>query len=96
MEKKSFIPVEQFCELYHIEFSFIHHLKDYGLIEMEIIDQNEFIRMDHLSRIEKMIRLHEDLGVNFEGIDIIDQLLMRLEEMQSELTQIKNKLRFYE
>jgi hypothetical protein len=96
MEKKSFIPVEQLCELYHIEFSFIHNLKDYGLIEMEVIDRTEFIRTDHLSRVEKMIRLHQDLGVNFEGIDIIDHLLERLEEMHNEITHIKNKLRFYE
>ncbi|MFT5306794.1 MAG: hypothetical protein ACI89M_002321 [Chitinophagales bacterium] len=36
------------------------------------------------------------MDLNIEGIDVVFNLLQKVETMQNELTQWQNKLRFYE
>ncbi|MFT4968816.1 MAG: hypothetical protein ACI9O4_000549 [Chitinophagales bacterium] len=43
-----------------------------------------------------MIRLRQEMDLNIEGIDVVFNLLQKVETMQNELTQWQNKLRFYE
>lgn len=96
MNTKDLIPIEQFCEIYEIEFSFINSLNDFGLIELTYIDKNEFIALEKIQVIEKIIRLHNDLGVNFEGIDIITNLMQKIDTLQKRLNTIENQLNIYE
>lgn len=96
MNTKDLIPIEQFCKIYEIEFSFINSLNDFGLIELTYIDKNEFIALEKIQVIEKIIRLHNDLGVNFEGIDIITNLMQKIDTLQKRLNTIENQLNIYE
>ncbi|MDO9136514.1 MAG: chaperone modulator CbpM [Lutibacter sp.] len=43
-----------------------------------------------------MIRMHLDLNINIEGIDIAFNLLQKIDELENELISIKNRLRIYE
>jgi hypothetical protein len=61
-----------------------------------IIEEKEFVPEEELVLLEKMIRLHHELDINFEGVEAISYLLMRMEKMQQELTEVKNRLRLYE
>jgi hypothetical protein len=67
-----------------------------GLIQIEIIEQNQFIHQDQIRDLEKIIRLHNELNVNLEGIDIVFNLLEKERELRNELNTLKNKLRLYE
>ncbi len=96
MNTKDLIPIAQFCEIYKIEFSFINSLNDFGLIELTYVDKDEFIALEKIQEIEKIIRLHDDLGVNFEGIDIITNLMQKIDTLQKRLNTIENQLNIYE
>ena len=96
MQEENLIPANEFCLHYNIEGSFINSLQDYGLIEFTIIDDNPFIAATQLTELEKLLRLHYDLDINLEGIDVIIHLLKRLESMQEEMAVLKNRLRLYE
>ncbi len=96
MSTKELIPIEQFCKIYEIEFSFIHSLNEFGLIEITYIDKAKFIEIEKIQEVEKMIRLHNDLGVNFEGIDIIFNLIQKIDSLQNRLNSIQNQLNIYE
>lgn len=96
MNTKDLIPIAQFCEIYEIEFSFINSLNDFGLVELTYINKNEFIALEKIQDIEKIIRLHNDLGVNFEGIDIITNLMQKIDTLQKRLNTIENQLNIYE
>jgi len=96
MNTKDLIPIAQFCEIYEIEFSFINSLNDFGLIELTYIDKNKFIALEKIQDVEKIIRLHNDLGVNFEGIDIITNLMQKIDTLQKRLNTIENQLNIYE
>lgn len=96
MDTRNLIPIKQFCERYEIEFSFINSLNEYGLIEITYIEKDQFIELEKINEVEKMIRLYHELGVNLEGIDIITNLLKRIENLQNEINTIQNKLNIYE
>lgn len=96
MKKEQLIPTHILCSQYNIEISFVDRLNKMGLIEIEIVEENEFIHFDQLSNLEKIIRLHSELDVNLEGIDIVLNLLEKERLLKQELTLLKNKLRLYE
>lgn len=96
MNLEKFIPIDQLCTLYKVEMSFFSNLNEFGLIRVETIEKSLCVHQDQIYDIEKMIRMHKDLNINFEGIDAVYNLLKKINELQLELTDIKNKLRLYE
>ena len=96
MDNSNLILVDEFCVLHEIESTFISDLKNYGLITVVLHEADEYLDHDQLPLLEKLIRLHYDLQVNMEGIDIIYNLLEKIETLQSDLIQSQNKLRRFE
>ncbi len=94
--EKNLIEITTLCSTYEIEFSFIDALYKTGLIQIVIIEQEQFIDQDQISDLEKMIRLHHELNVNIEGIDVVFNLLKKEKELREELIALKNRLRIYE
>lgn len=92
MKTKKLILIEQFCTYHKVPVSFINTLFEYDLIEVVEIKEKFFLEVEKLHQVEKMMRLHYDLGVNFEGIDAIYNLLKQLELLQSEVMLLNNKL----
>jgi plastocyanin domain-containing protein len=96
MANENLIPVEEFCTIHKIEFSFIHSLNEFGLIEIITVEETSYIQQEQISSLEKLMRPHYDLEINLEGIDAIAHLLKRVENMNEEMIALKNKLRLYE
>lgn len=93
--EEQLIPTQEFCAHHHVEMKFIYSLRDYGLIEMISDEGNDYISADKLNELEKIIRLHYDLDVNMEGIDVILHLLKQLDDTEHELNRLKSELKFY-
>ena len=91
MEKDELIPAKDFCIYHNIEYSFISSLEDSGLISITSVEHATYIPADEIQKLEKFIRLHYDLDINLEGIETINHLLEKIEEMQREILQLKNK-----
>lgn len=96
METRDLILIEHFCANYELELSFIDSLHEFGLIEVIIHEDNKYIHQEQLNEVEKMMRMHYDLDINMEGIDVISHLLKRMNSLQKELIETQNKLRLYE
>jgi len=96
MNKNPLISTRTICSHYNIEISFVDTLNKMGLIQIEIIEQNQFIHQDQIGNLEKIIRLHNELNVNLEGIDVVLNLLEKERELRNELNVLKSKLRLYE
>ena len=90
------ISTAEFCDHYHIEYSFITSLEQSGLIEIKKIEEIPFIDIDSINQLEKYMRLHYDLDINLQGIEAIIHLLNRVENMKQEIIELKNRLRIYE
>jgi chaperone modulatory protein CbpM len=66
------------------------------LIELVTISEQPCIPEESLHDLEKMLRLHRELDINFEGIDTIFHLLRKVEDLQAELSKVKGRLGLYE
>src|SRR5437868_1586752 len=93
METADMILLDEFCKSHQLEISFIHTLEDHGLIQIMQIEQTLWIPTEELPRLEQMVRLHQELNVNPEGIDIATNLLTRIEELQNEIMELRRRLR---
>jgi hypothetical protein len=96
MENRQLIPVADFCDHYHIAFSFVRSLHDYGLVEFTTVKEVQYLRAEDLTELEKMVHLYYELDINLEGIDAIRHILQRMNKLQEELNSLKNRLDFYE
>jgi hypothetical protein len=92
MENENLISLHQFCEFHEIENTLVIALNEHDLIEIFIVDGESYIHSDSIHILEKIIRLHHDLSINFEGIDVIVQLIDKINSLQEELIELKKKL----
>lgn len=96
MDGQKFISVVHLCDMYHTEVSFFQELNEIGLIEIVTEEDNLYLHQDALFDVERIIRLHQELHVNIEGVDVVLNLLEKVEHLQDELHRTKNRLRLYE
>jgi len=96
MKRKDFIPIVQLCEHYSVEISFFDELHEEGLISITTLEQTSYLHQDKISDLEKMIRIHQELNINTEGIDAVFNLLNKIDSLQNELNTLHNRLRLYE
>jgi hypothetical protein len=96
MHKEHLISAIEFCTNHEIEISFISSLHETGLIEVVQIDETEYIDESQLVQLERIVRFYYDLGINLEGIETINHLLDRMNDLQGEIITLRNRLRLYE
>jgi len=96
MRIEKFIPLETLCTHYNVQLSFFSNLNEIGLIEIQTVEQIQYIHQDSIHEIEKMIRIHQELNVNLEGIDVVFNLLQEIDSLKKELVSVRNRLRLYE
>ncbi len=96
MEKDQLIATDQFCTYYNVSGSFVESLLDLGLVETVRVQEVQYLHVTHLHEIERMVRLHDDLEINPQGIEAVHLLLKRIGYMQDEILRLRNRLRFYE
>ena len=96
MNLDNLIPVATLCTHYNVEMPFFGQLNEMGLIQIQIIEETQYIHPDRIYEIEKIIRLYQELDINIEGIDVIMNLLKKIDDLQNELIAVKNRLGIYE
>lgn len=96
MTTEGLIAASDFCVHHQVEYTFINLLSDAGLVTICIVDEHPFIPETELSKLERLVRLHQELDINPQGIEAITHLLERMEMIQEELKAAKNKLSLYE
>lgn len=96
MERDVLISVNEFCRHHEIEVTFVQSLQENKLIELVVVRDEIFVHTNQLPRLEKMVRLYYDLDINLEGIEVINQLLQRIENMQQEIGTLKNRLNLFD
>jgi len=96
MNIENFIPLTELCTHYNVEMTFFSNLNEFGLIEIITIEESHFIELDKIKYIEKIIRMVNELDINIAGLEIVFNLLQKIETLQDELNSVRNKLLLYE
>ncbi len=93
---KEYISIHKLCENYQIPDSFFEELQEFGLVPVYQETDEPMIEASALPQLEKIMRLHFDLNINLEGIDVIINLLQQIEALQNEIHWLKKRLSLYE
>lgn len=96
MQTTHLISVREFCVHHQVEVTFVETLASNGLIETTTVERAVYVQPEQLGRLEKFVRLHQDLAIHTDDLDIVSDLLDRVEDLQQQLTQLRNRLVFYE
>lgn len=96
MDGQDFISIVQLCNHYKVEVSFFKQLEAAGLVEITTIEQTKYLHYNLISDVEKMIRIHQELNINIEGIDVVFNMLNKMNKLQAKMNVLQNRLRLYE
>lgn len=92
-----YVTIKDFCAGHRVEESFVMELSDYELIEVISFEQQHFIHFEELPKLERMLRLQQDLNINLEGIGAIVHLLDKIESLENEVGTLRKRLQsFYD
>ena len=91
--QNDWIIITDYCDKCHIDTSFIDLLEENGLIDLRHEDNGAYLCTDQLPDVERYSRLYYDLDINMEGIDVISNLLHRMDDMQREIDRLHERLR---
>lgn len=92
MKQEKYITIKTFCRHHGVDESFIYTLHEFEILQIESRDDEPMLPVEELPILEKMVRLHQELDINPEGIQAVYQLLQQVEELQEELATLRRKL----
>ena len=96
MQTEHLVLVRDFCVYHNVEITFVETLAANDLIQTTTIEQTLYVEPAQLSQLEKFVRLHRDLNIHTDDLDVVADLLDRMETLQNEVVALQNRLRFYE
>jgi hypothetical protein len=96
MQTNHLISVSEFCLYHQVEVTFINVLEQHGLIQTTTIEQSAYVQTEQLPQLEKFVRLHQDLAIHTDDLDVVSELLDRIESLQRQVMRLQNRLAFYE
>lgn len=96
MKKISYILIQHFCETTKVEPEFIEQLFEYGLIQHLEHGDAPAVHQEEIPKIERMARLHYDLDINLEGLQVIAHMREKMIQMQKEMLELQRKLKRFE
>ena len=96
MNTEERIAIELFCTHEGIELTFVEALEERGLIRIITVRNKRYLEPTHLPRVERLARMHYDLEINLEGLEAISHMLERMEDLQAEMRDLRDRLRLYE
>ncbi|WP_455672164.1 chaperone modulator CbpM [Phocaeicola sp.] len=89
------IIIKDYCNRCQVDPAFIVELEEDGLISIQVIDEERYIPVSQLAELERYTHLYYDLSINIAGIDAIQHMLKRIENLQREVRSLRNELGFY-
>lgn len=96
MKTEKVISVDDFCVYHNVKYTFVDYLAEAGLVNITHVNEIKYIPVEEISGLERMARLHTQLEINEAGVVTINNLLQKIENMQQEMSYLRNRLRIYE
>lgn len=93
--KEELIALDFFCHRCRVEISFVKRLSEYGLVELVEEEDNIFIPSYEIGQLERLSRLHYDIGINPEGLDAVHHLLNKIEQLQTRLKKAELEITYW-
>lgn len=82
---KDSLTLLEISEIVNTPLPMLERMVDEEILRPELQSSDLRFSADQVREVERSLRLHEDLGVNWAGIAIIHHLLDRVESLQQAL-----------
>ena len=96
METTKYITISTFCQYHGIESSLIFSFRELGLIEINEDAPEPYLKEETLGQLERMVRLYKDLEISPNGVEVVIDLLTKIEKLQEDNLNLKRRLRKWE
>jgi hypothetical protein len=96
MENKDLIPITELSRVYQLDLVFFETLFEFDIIEFTIYEEVKLVPLTAIPKLEQIIRIHQELDVNIEGVDVILNLVQKIDQLESEIQNLRNRLDLYE
>ena len=77
------ISREECVRVYKVDIAFFNDLVEAGLIETIVRKDTLYLPYDKLAHFEKLVTWHYDLEINIPGMEVICQLLEKMERLRT-------------
>ncbi|GAA0873126.1 hypothetical protein GCM10009117_22730 [Gangjinia marincola] len=96
MDTTVYITLKEFCSTYDVEEQFVMQLNEIDLIDARYEEESYYIAYQELPKLEKIVRLQREFNFTPEGLDVIHNLLDKIQNLQEEVTLLKRRLGRFE
>jgi len=86
------ISREELVKIYNIEITFFDELVDSGLLNIQTDDEIRYLMYEDLPRFERFANWHYDLEINLPGLEVIHDMLSKMEDLKQRNRELMNKL----
>jgi len=91
-QRTSYYSEQETAEYARLEVQFIRQLHEAGVIKgITVAGEEPRYSEEELALLRRARRLHHDLDINLEGVEVILRLFARLEALQRELEDIRRR-----
>ena len=84
------ISREELVKIYNIEITFFDSLDESGLVKTETENNVKYLLYDELPTFERLTNWHYDLEVNLLGLEIIHNLLQKMEKLREDNRRLRS------
>ena len=86
------ISREELVKIYNIEITFFDELVDSGLLNIHTENETRYLMYDDLHYFEKFTNWHYDLDINLAGLEVIHEMLQKMDDLKQKNRELMNKL----
>jgi len=86
------ISREELVKIYNIEITFFDELVDSGLLSIQTENEIRYLMYEDLPVFERFTNLHYDLEINLPGLEVIHDMLQKMEYLKQKNRELINKL----
>lgn len=86
------ISREELVQIYNIEITFFDELVDSGLLNIEMDNEIRYLMYEDLPTFERFTNWHYDLEINLPGLEVIHNMLQKMENLNQINRELMQKL----
>jgi len=86
------ISREELVKIYNIEVTFFDELVDSGLLHIQTENEIRYLMYEDLPNFERFTNWHYDLEINLPGLEVIHDMLQKMEDLKQRNRELMSKL----
>ncbi len=92
--RTSYLTISEVASRCGVHPELIERFVRLGLIDPveERLDEQFYFRVEVIPLVRKILRLRNHLGVNYAGVGVILELMMRIEELEGRIRELEGRL----